>query len=119
MQTTKYADKIEEKIKLLEIGREKLLDSAKFKAETIGQYDKKLAIVLIKLKNGEQLSLDGNVIKDPPATLAVKIANGICWEECIQMELATAEYKVNISKMQAVEAELNGYQSANKWLDSN
>lgn len=119
MKTKLYADKIEEKIRLLEIGREKLLESAKFKAETIGNYDKKLAIVLIKLKNGEQLSLDGNIIENPPATLAVKIANGICWEECIQMELATAEYKANVSKMSSVEAELNGYQSINKWLDSN
>ena len=119
MQTQKTADQIDAKIDLLVIGRAKIMESAKFKAETIGQYDKKLAIVLIKLKNGEQLDLDGNTIKNPPATLAEKIAKGICWEERLQMELATAEYKGNISKMESVQAELNGLQSKNKWLDSN
>lgn len=119
MKTIKYAKKIEEKIKLLEIGREKLLDSAKFKAESIGNYKKKLALVTIKLRAGKPMSLDGEVIEACPVTIIKTIAEGICWEELTQMELATGEYKANIVKMESVQSELNGYQSANKWLESN
>lgn len=119
MQTTKIADQIDAKERLLVEGRGKIMPSAEAKAKTIGEYDKKLAIVLIKLKNGESLSLEGNTIEKPPATLAEKIAKGICWEERMNMELATAMYKGNISKLESVQAELNGLQSKNKWLESN
>ena len=68
METQKTADQIDKKIALLEEGRATILKSAEAKAKTIGQYDKKLAIVLIKLKNGESLSLEGNTIEKPPAT---------------------------------------------------
>lgn len=119
MKTKEYAKKIEEKIRLLEVGRAELLDKAKFKAESIAHYDKKMAIVLIKLKNGEQLALDGNVINNCQASIMDKIARGICWEEKLQMDLAESEYKIVISKMDSVRAELNGYQSINRYLDSN
>lgn len=118
MEGIKIARKIEEKIQLLEEGRQQLLDKAKFKAETISNYERKMAIVLIKLKNGEPLSLDSNVIEKPPASVMEKIARGICWEEKLQMELAEAEYKIVIDKLRSVQAELNGFQSMNRHLDS-
>lgn len=119
MKTKLYADKIEEKIRLLEIGREKLLESAKFKAETIGNYDKKLAVAEIRLRAGKPVTLDGEMIKDCPVTIIKDVAKGLCWEERTQMELAIGEYKANLSKLESVRAELNGFQSANKWLESN
>lgn len=118
MEGFKIAQKIEEKIQLLEVGRSELLEKAKFKAETISNYERKIAIVLIKLKNGEPLSLDGNVIEKSPASIMEKIAKGICWEEKLQMELAEAEYKIVVDKLRSVQAELNGFQSMNRHLDS-
>ena len=119
METQKTADQIDKKIALLEEGRAKIMPSAAFKAESIGNYKKKVAIATIRLRNGKPMSLDGEVIENCPVTIIKTIAEGICWEELTQMELATAEYKGNIVKLESVQAELNGLQSKNKWLDSN
>ncbi len=119
METKITADQIDEKIRLLEIGREKLMVSVNARATAIGAYYKKRAIVLIKLTNGESLSLESEVVQKPAATISKEIAKGICWEELMQMELTDSEYFSNLAKMKSVQAELNGLQSKNKWLESN
>jgi hypothetical protein len=108
---------IEQKINLLQEGRSQLKDKAHYKAETISNYERKIAIVLIKLKNGESLALDGNVIQKPPTTIAKEIARGICWEEKLALETAETEYKLTVEKLKSVEAELNGYQSIFRHLE--
>ena len=113
MQTSK---KIEEKIKTLELGRDILKEYAKNKAETISNYEKQMAIVLIRLKNGSEFDLEGEKIKNPPASIMEKIAKGVCFKEKLDMELAEAQYKNAIVGMGAIEAELNGYQSINRFL---
>jgi len=118
IDVTSIADKIKEKVALLEEGRKQLRDKAHYKAETISNYERRLAIVLIRLKNGEPLSLEGNVIEKPPATTTEKIAKGICWEDKLALETAEAEYKLTLAKMQAIQAELNGYQSIYRHLES-
>lgn len=120
LDVKKVADLIEEKIKLLVKGRFQLEERAKYKAEALSNYDRKLAIVIIKLRNGEPISIDqkeDTIVKNPPATLIEKIARGVCWEEKLAMELADAEYKLTIEKLKAVESELNGYQSINRYLE--
>lgn len=116
MELTAVTQKIKEKIELLEKGRGDLLVAAQEKAQKIAQYDCQLAVTLIKLKNGHELTLQDVTIKDPPATTAEKIAKGICWQERLAMEQAAAEYQVVASKMKSVEAELNGWQSVNRYL---
>lgn len=111
MELTEVSKKIEEKIKLLEMGRTTLKDKAEFKARTEAEYDKMLAITIIKLKNGEEVELEEQKIKDVQATLIEKIAKGVCWKEKLAMIQAEAEYKVVLSKMNCIQAELNGFQS--------
>ena len=111
MEIVKISDEIQKKINLLEKGRRQLQEKANYKAETIGNYDRKLAIVLIRLKTGQPISLDGNIIEKPPASIMEKIAKGICWEEALAKEQATAEYALTVTKLQIVQAELNALQS--------
>ena len=108
MDVLQVAKQIEEKIHLLERGRGELEALARKKAITIGDYVKKLESTIITIKE------DGNL----PATLTPKVAEGRCWKERVAMELADALYKVQIKKMESVQAELNGWQSINRYLDN-
>ena len=103
----KVSKDIESKIVLLEKGREGLEPLARTKATSIGNYDKALQIAVLKLKDEGKL----------PATLIVQVAKGFCHKERADMELADALYKIQIVKMDAVQAELNGYQSIYRHLD--
>ena len=102
----KIADEIRMKVKLLEKGRSELQEKARNKANAIGNYDKVLAIAIIKHKDTGKY----------PATLIEKIAKGDCYKERAAAELAEAEYKLTITKMNAIQAELNGFQSIYKHL---
>ena len=75
----KVADLIKEKILELYIERPKLFDSAQSKASAISEYDKAMAIAVIKLRNGVEMMLEGEKIINPPATLIPIISKGICW----------------------------------------
>ena len=117
MDILTVSKKIQDKINLLEQGRQQLEAASLEKATTIAQYDKQLAITLIRLTAGKPVEIDGEVVKDVPATIREKIAKGICWKECLEKEKADAMYKSITSKMQSIESELNGWQSINRYLD--
>lgn len=85
------------------------------KANAIGNYEKAVSIALIRLSNGEQLSLDGKTIKDPKAAAIDKIARGVCSKEKIAAELAEALYKNAIVKIETLRAEMNGFQSIGRY----
>lgn len=108
MEVLQVAKQIEDKIHLLERGRGELEALALDKARTIGDYVKKLESAIITIKDA------GNL----PATLTPKVAEGQCWKERVAMELASALYQVQIKKMESVQAELNGWQSINRYLDN-
>jgi hypothetical protein len=111
------AKDIEKKIMALEKGRESpLKDAARCKADTIGNYSKAVAIAIMKLKSGKPAQLEGETIKDPPATIMKDIAKGLCYQEEIDMELADAEYKRVVEKLECLRAELNGHQSIYRHL---
>lgn len=111
------AKQIEQRITLLAKGRDLLEDKAKAKAKAISDYEKMMAIVLIKLKNGESIGVEDQVIEKPPTTIMKEVAKGICWREKLQMEQAEAEYKCVVAKMNSIQAELNGFQSIYRHLD--
>lgn len=117
MDLVSISKKIVEKISTLELGRGLLKEKATEKAETISNYEKVMAVTIIKLKNGVEFELDGNTVKSPLATIMEKIAKGICYQEKLDMELAEASYKNAIVGMAAIQAELNGYQSIFKHLE--
>lgn len=98
---------IEQKIGLLEKGRDGLEPLAHNKAQALSDYDKALKIAILTLRE------KGNL----PVTLIEKVAKGECHLSRRAMDLADALYKIQIVKMDAVQAELNGYQSINRHLE--
>jgi hypothetical protein len=111
------AKMIFDKIKEIETERGYIGKLAQEKAKNIANYEKKLAITIISLKNGIEIELGGQKIKSPPVTIIEKIAKGICFEEKIAADLAEAKYKAHITKMECLMAEMNGLQSINRYLD--
>jgi len=123
MDLIQISNEILNKINQLESGRKIIIERAKKKAETLVQYEKMLAIIIVKLRQGEKYELpdnDGKLIlidgKGMPANLIEKVAKGICGEEKLEMEIAEAGYKSAIINMSSLEAQLNGYQSLNRYL---
>lgn len=117
MDVISVATKIENKIKLLEIGRALIKERGIKKATLKGTYEKAIAITIMKLKNDVAFELEGVTVKSPAATVSEKIAKGICYQECIDLEIADSNYKAAIVGMSAIQAELNGYQSIFRYLD--
>ena len=85
------------------------------KSLALSNYDRALATTIVKLKNGVEFEIDGEKIVNPPATLIEKIAKGICYEEVLEKEVAEIEYKSLISNLNALQSELNGLQSINRY----
>ena len=106
---------IQKKIESLETLRDLINLKARKKAETLAQYDKDIAITIVKLRNGLEVNFEGEVIKNPPNALIEKIARGICWESKMYATYAEAEYKGLITQIDGIKAELNGLQSINKY----
>ena len=87
------------------------------KSKAIANYDKALALTIVKLRNGVEMEFEGQKILNPPVTIMEKIAKGICWKERLELEEAEGEYKSLITNIETVKAELNGLQSINKHLE--
>lgn len=116
MEVVEISKQIEKRIELLAIARKELAERASLKAVTIAEYDKALAITLIKLREGIEMEFEGHKIKGLPVSVMEKIAKGMCWQERLAMEEAAASYGVAVSGMNSLQAELNGYQSIYKHL---
>ncbi len=88
------------------------------KANAIANYDKTLAMTMIKLRNGVEMELDGQKVVDVQTTVLEKHAKGICWKERLELEQAEGEYKSLITNIETVKAELNGLQSIFRHLET-
>lgn len=117
MDVIDVAEKIRLKIEALEQASSALDQKGNERAKAIANYDKMLAITLIRLRAGHKLSLDDQTIQNPPATIMEKIAKGMCVDERMALEIAESGYKSTTTKIRAIEAALNGYQSIFRWLD--
>lgn len=117
MSVTNIAKQIELRINALESKRKEIASCARGKAKTSSEYDKKLALTIIRLKNGVPITIEEETISNPPATIIEKIAKGVCWREKLDMDTAEGEYKAIISEIGAIQSELNGYQSIYRHLD--
>lgn len=115
-----YAQKIEIKINEIDNLIDNVQDAADNKALGIANYDRKLAITILKIKNKqitEMEDVDGNMIEIPSSlaqNLIEKIARGIVWKESLDKESGDAGYKGLITMIDAKKAQLNGLQSINK-----
>jgi hypothetical protein len=118
MELIKIADEIlktkDELKKIRCVLKKRGLDYAKAKSD----YRRKLAVTIIQLRNGKELELDGEKIKNPTATSTNEISRGICWQEKLKEEETLALVKAGYSNLKAVELQLSALQSVFKRLDN-
>ncbi len=108
MEVTKVKDYIEKIIKEIGDCRREIETKGNARANAISNYDKQLKIAIVTLREAGKF----------PATLIEKIAKGVCSDHRLTLELAEVGYKACISNLEALKAQLNGYQSIYKHLDS-
>ena len=108
MDVLKVKDCIEKIIAEIGSCRRDIETKGNARANAISNYDKQLKIAIVTLKEESKF----------PATLIEKIAKGVCSDHRLTLELAEVGYKACISNLEALKAQLNGYQSIYKHLDS-
>ena len=122
MEVLQVSKKIVEKVELLEMARDKLKEYAEDKARALVEYEKHIGITMVELKNGKSFQVDDDgqkvVLSTTTASNAKDIAKAVCSEYSLKMQLAEALYKNCIVQIEAIKAELNGYQSIFRHLDS-
>lgn len=104
---------------IVEIGkcRRLILEKGEARAKAIKEYDKKLAIALATLRMDENYTLGGRQYKSPPVSIMEKIAKGICADEKEKLEIAESDYTATVKNLQALMAQLNGYQSIYRYSE--
>jgi hypothetical protein len=117
MNVKDVADLIMQKDKEIDKIRSEIIKRGIDKAKAIEEYEKKLAVTIIKLKNGIEMELEGQKIINPPVTLTKDIAKGYCYAEKLNMETADAMYKSVCVNLEAVTAQLSARQSIYRHLD--
>jgi len=112
MEVMKVADQINARIKRLEELCKEIDDIGEEKANAIANYDVSLAVAMAKLARGKISQVNGeNLPESIPATVAKDYAKGLCRDERFKLENATNKYKGLLTKIEALEASLNGKQS--------
>ena len=109
---------IENKVGVIQRERPKLSGLAEEKARANAEYEKQLAIVLLKLKNADIAEWNGIPVGKIPASIMQKVAQGIAYESKIQADIAESAYKSHVLKLDAIKAELNALQSIYRHLDT-
>ena len=87
------------------------------KAEKDAEYDRVLAVTIVRLLNNDEMEIEGNKITGVKATNVEKIARGICWKEKLEMEKAEGLLKSAVSNLKSVETQISSLQSINRHLD--
>ena len=118
MTPLEVAKEIEAKIHRLEDARKKLKTYAEDKAKTMVAYEREMAITIVGLKMGKSFFIEEEPVKCEQATNIKDVAKGICWKEALEFATAEALYKNCIVQIDAIQSEMNGWQSINRFLDS-
>lgn len=108
MEITQIANTITKLISEIGKCRREIESKGKARAKAISNYDKQLRIAIVTLREEGKF----------PVTLIEKIAKGICAPQIEEREIAESGYKACISNLQALMAQLNGYQSIYRHLDT-
>jgi len=117
MEILSVALEIQKKIEQLDILLKSIKGLAQRRAETIAEYDKQVGIYMARIRNGEEMELHGHMVQGPQATLIEKMAKSFCADHLEVKELADTEYALTIKALDVVRAQLNGWQSINRYLE--
>jgi hypothetical protein len=116
MEAIQVAKEIEGKINELELLKKELPAAIYHQGKTAADYDKQLALTIVRLRNGTEMQFEGYTVKDPPVSIMERIAKGICWQEALTMDTAEGKLKAIDSAIKTTMAQLNGFQSINRYL---
>jgi hypothetical protein len=117
MEAIKVAGTMEKIVAKIGEERDKLEGLGIAVAQAESDYDKQMAVILIRLHNGEELEHMGKFIQKPPAATAKEIAKGICSETRLRLSSAHAKYNACKSNLTALQAQLNAFQSIFRHLE--
>ena len=117
MEIKDVAINIEIKIKVLEKLITALKDRAELKAKTSAEYDKQMALAIVKIRNKAIKDYEGFPLDDLPANLLEKIAKGLCYQARLDMDIAENSYKSLITAIDTTQSILNGWQSIFRHLE--
>ena len=118
MDIIKVKDCIEKLIAEIGKTRREIEEKGRLKATAIAEYDRKLAVTIAELRNSDTYKLGDKEYKAPPVTITEKIAKGVCSVERYELEVAESGYKACASNLNALLAQLNGYQSIFRHLEN-
>ena len=104
-------------IKLLRETRDALKIRANDKAKALGEYEKAIALTMLRLRNGQKVELDGEEVVYSSATGLEKIAKGVCYKESIARDIADSKYKNAVLALQAIHTTINALQSMLRYVD--
>ena len=104
----KVAERIERIIAEIGKCRREIEAKGNARAKAIAMYDLRIGSAV------ETLKTEGKF----PVTIIEKIAKKLCYEDRKSLEMAEVAYKACIMNLTALQAQLNGYQSIYKHLDS-
>ena len=108
METYEVAKRIEDIIKEIGKCRREIEAKGLRRAKAIAMYDFRMGDA------EETLKTEGKF----PVTLIRDLAKKLCHKDREELEIAEMEYKACISNLMALQAQLNGYQSIFRHLDS-
>ena len=108
LEIMEVANRIESIVKEIGKFRKEIEGKGVERSKAISNYDMRLGIAIVTLKEEGKF----------PATLIEKIAKKVCSVDRERLELAESGYKACISNLTALQAQLNGYQSIFRHLDS-
>jgi hypothetical protein len=112
------AAEIQDRIRKLADCRRQIRERTMARASSMSAYSKSIAKVEIMLRMGKPIEIDGETIKDPPASILKDLAKGKCWKEEAEMIEADGMYRALLDSMKTLQAELNGLQSIFRHLDT-
>ena len=90
--------------------RQNLRSAGRGAAKAIAEYEKELAVTIVKLRNGRAIEFEGETVLNPPVTVMDKIAKGICHDKNLASQVASYEYSALTANLKAAIAELSAYQ---------
>ena len=112
MEIMSVAKQINDRIKRLEELASELEKVGDDKADAMRIYAIEFAKAMARLTRGKLSQIDGEPLPDNmPATVVKEYAKAVCAREMADVEIATNKYKSLITKIEALEASLNGKQS--------
>ena len=84
------------------------------RASAIGEHSKNLAKRMMELQQGKTFMLDGIKVECTTATNLKKYAEGLCYQERINMELADMSYWAVKSNIEVLQTQISALQSQYK-----